>query len=65
MRTYLVVSAMVFGAIALLHLLRLIYSWPAHVGTLVVPVWLSGIGFLIPGVLCFWGFALARGAKDP
>ncbi|HET7363648.1 MAG TPA: hypothetical protein VFJ70_08780 [Burkholderiales bacterium] len=63
MRTYLVVSGLVFGAVALVHLLRLVYGWPAQVGGLVLPLWVSAIALIVPGVLCVWAFALARGVR--
>lgn len=65
MRTYLVISGVVFGAVALTHLLRLIYGWPARLGAVDVPMWISAVGLVIPGALCVWAFALARAVKDP
>jgi hypothetical protein len=65
MRSYLVVSGLLFGAVALLHLLRLIYGWPAGVGTVSMPLWVSTIGLVVAGALCVWAFALVRGVKDP
>jgi len=65
MRTYLVVSGLLFGAVALLHLLRLIYGWPAAVGTMSMPLWVSALGLVVAGGLCLWAFALTRGVKDP
>jgi hypothetical protein len=65
MRSYLVVSAVLFGAVALLHLLRLIYGWPAVIGTTAMPLWVSVVGLVVAGALCVWGFVLARGVKDP
>jgi hypothetical protein len=63
MRTYLVVSGLLFGAVALLHLLRLIYGWPVQIGAEVVPMWISAIGLAVTGALCIWAFALARGVR--
>jgi len=63
MRTYLVVSGVLFGAVALLHLLRLTYGWPVQIGAEVVPMWISVIGLVVAGGLCIWAFALARGAR--
>jgi hypothetical protein len=65
MRGYLVVSGVLFGAVALLHLLRLIYGWPAAVGTMSMPLWVSAVGLVVAGGLCLWAFALAREVKDP
>ena len=65
MRSYLVVSGVLFGAVALLHLVRLIYGWPAVIGTTSMPLWVSVVGMVVAGGLCVWGFALVRGVKDP
>ncbi len=59
-RSYLVVSGTIFGAIALLHLSRLFYQWPAQIGTWAVPVWVSWAGLVIAAVLSIWAFRLAR-----
>ena len=61
MRNYLVISAVVFGAVAFVHLLRLIFGWPAQVGELAIPLWISVAGLLLPGALCVWALALVRG----
>jgi hypothetical protein len=63
MQSYLVLSAVVFGAVACVHLLRLIFGWPAQVGELAVPLWISVPGLLGPGALCIWALALARGLR--
>jgi len=51
MRGYLVVTGLLFGAVALAHLLRLIYASPVQIAAEVA------------GGLCIWGFALARGVR--
>jgi hypothetical protein len=63
MRSYLVVTGVLFGAVALAHLLRLIYAAPVQIGAQAVPMWISVIGLVIAGGLCIWAFALARGAR--
>ena len=65
MRSYLIVSGVLFGAVALLHLLRLLYGWPAQVGTLAMPLWVSAIGLIVAALLCLWAFALVRHVRDP
>lgn len=63
MRAYLVVTAILFGAVALAHLLRLVYGWPVQLGAEVVPMWISVIGLLVAGGLCIWALALVRGRR--
>lgn len=59
MRTYLVVSAVVFGAVALMHILRLSLNWPVDLAGWAVPLWFSWIGLVVAAALCIWGFRLA------
>ena len=59
MRTYLLISGSLFGLISLLHLLRLLWHWPAVIGAWTVPLWASGVGLAIAGSLCLWAFRLA------
>ena len=63
MRGYLVISGVLFGVVALAHLLRLIYGWQVQIATEVVPMWVSAIGLVAAGVLCVWAFALQRGVR--
>ena len=60
MRAYLLITGLVFGAVTLLHILRLAYAWPAQIGGWTVPLELSWIGAVVAGALCAWAFALAR-----
>ena len=38
MRSYLLISGLLFAAVTLLHLLRLVYGWPAQIGAWTVPL---------------------------
>ncbi|MSQ50236.1 MAG: hypothetical protein EXR30_07575 [Betaproteobacteria bacterium] len=58
MRAYLKISGVVFGVIALLHLVRLLLGWPAQIASWVVPLWLSWLAFFATGVLSVWAFRL-------
>jgi hypothetical protein len=60
--SYIMASAMVFAFVGLVHLLRAIQGWPVELGTWVVPVWLSGVAFLLSGGLAAWGFSFLRKA---
>jgi D-alanyl-D-alanine carboxypeptidase len=62
MRAYLWVSGLLFGAVTLVHLLRLAYGWPAQIGGWTVPLEISWLGMIIAGGLCAWAIALARRA---
>ena len=60
MRYYLRISGILFGVIALGHLLRLLFRWPAEVANWVVPFWFSLFGLVLPAALSIWAFRLAR-----
>ena len=49
----LTLASIIFGVIALLHLLRSIFSWPASIAGFNVPVWLSYIAVIVAGYLAW------------
>jgi hypothetical protein len=55
-KTYNIVTAALFLVIALLHLLRIIFGWPAQIGGLDIPVWVSWLALVITGTLAYVGF---------
>ena len=57
--SYAVVSALIFTIVAVVHLARLVQSWPVHVGSFAVPMSLSGIGLAVSALLALWGFVQA------
>jgi hypothetical protein len=59
-KPYLIVSALIFTMVALVHLMRLAQGWPVMMGSLSVPFWISAIAFLISGGVAIWGFSLVR-----
>lgn len=48
-KTFNAVTGLIFAAIAVLHALRLIYGWPAVIGTYAVSLWVSWAGLIIGG----------------
>ncbi|MSQ88872.1 MAG: hypothetical protein EXR32_06300 [Betaproteobacteria bacterium] len=58
MRVYLQITSVVFGVIALLHLVRLLLGWPAQIAGWVVPLWLSWLAFFATGALSVWALRL-------
>jgi hypothetical protein len=60
MRAYILVSGLLFGVVAVVHILRLAYGWPVQIAGLSVPMDVSWAGIVVPGALCVWAFALAR-----
>ncbi len=59
-RAYLVISGVIFGIVAVLHLLRLVNGWALELGPWSAPIWLSWLGAVVPALLCIWAFRLAR-----
>ncbi len=58
-KCYLLISGVIFGLVAVLHLLRLIYHTPIQAGTLgAVPMWVSWAGLVVAAILCVWGLGL-------
>ncbi len=60
-KTYLITSAVVFGLVAIIHLLRALNGWQFVVGPYEIPVSASWIGFLVTGALCAWAIRAATG----
>ncbi len=63
-RTYFVISGVIFGGVALLHLLRLINHWEVVLGPWTMPLCLSWLGLVVAGALSLWAFRLAGGWRE-
>jgi hypothetical protein len=63
MRRYTQVSGAFFSLLALVQLARTLLAWPVQVASVNVPVWPSGIAFLIAGSFAVWAFRSARQAS--
>lgn len=57
-RNYLLISAVVFALVALLHLIRLFTHWSIQIGTMMFPLWGSWVALVIGIVLSIWAFRL-------
>ena len=57
-RTFALIASIIFSAVAILHLARLIAGWDFAIGGWDVPVWASVIGVVVPGWLAFEGFRM-------
>jgi hypothetical protein len=55
-RTYNAITAVLFLIIAALHLLRIIFGWPAQIGGWSIPLWVSWLAIAAAGVLACLGF---------
>ena len=59
-RIFLLIAGMVFGLIALGHVLRIVLGWSFMVQDFSVPMWASGLAVAILGYFAYEGFRLAR-----
>lgn len=59
MRSYGLVSGFVFAIIALAQLTRALLGWPARVDGFFIPIWVSGVAFVITAGLSVWGIRSA------
>jgi hypothetical protein len=58
-RAYLLVTAVIFSLIALLHLVRIIFGWSVMLAGWSVPMWLSWVALIMTCALAYFGFSLA------
>ena len=59
------VAGTVIGLVSLAHLVRLFSQFQIILGDYPVPVWMSGIGFVVPGLVACWLWSLSRSAGSP
>lgn len=54
--TYTIISGIIFGVVAIAHVVRAVNQWAIQVGPYGVPVWISWAGVVVAGGLCIWAF---------
>jgi hypothetical protein len=59
-KSYCRISSLIFGIVALVHVVRVANHWVFQIGPLLLPSWVSLIGALLAAGLSFWGMRLAR-----
>jgi hypothetical protein len=59
-KAFLGVSGTIFGIITILHLARVMYGWPAQIGSVHVPTWASWLSLLVAGYLAITAFILLK-----
>jgi uncharacterized membrane protein len=60
LRAFLVVTGIVFAAVAAMHACRIVVGWPAVLGSTAVPMTVSWVGLVVAGLLSFEAFRHAR-----
>jgi len=58
MRPYVQVSGLLFGLVALVHLVRVIRRWPLLIAGHPVPAVVSLVVLLVTGAMAFWAWRL-------
>ena len=56
----LMLAAIVFGIIALLHLVRSVFSWTVSIAGFNIPVWLSYIVVIVAGYLSWHMYSAGK-----
>lgn len=54
MKASVIVAAIVLLIVSILHLIRVIFQWPATVNNLRIPIWVSVAACIVTAVLAFW-----------
>jgi hypothetical protein len=65
MRTYLQVSGVLFGLVALGHLLRVVGRWPLLIAGRPLPAIVSLIVLVLAGAMAVWAWRLLRAPEKP
>jgi hypothetical protein len=64
-QTYLRISSVLFGLVAVGHLLRLFRHWSFEIAGRSVPTGASLVALVIAGCLCVWGLRLSSQGVPP
>ena len=59
MRRYEQVSGTIFAIVSLVQLTRILMGWPVQIDLFTVPLWFSGVAFIVTGALSIWAFRFA------
>lgn len=59
-KKFILVVSIFFTLLAVAHLLRMVYGWQVTVASQEIPLWVSGIGIVIPGIFALVGFNFTK-----
>ncbi|MBQ27698.1 MAG: hypothetical protein CMH81_06115 [Nitrospiraceae bacterium] len=62
---YTVISAAIFGTVALIHLIRASMGWTVSISAWSFPVWASWITVVVAGSLSVFGFRSLKSSTRP
>lgn len=50
-KPFTTIAVIAFSVICLVHILRIIFGWEIAIDRMVIPIWASGVGALLSGLL--------------
>jgi hypothetical protein len=59
-RTFNQVACLIFLAVAIFHVLRIFLGWDVNIGGWEPPMWLSGVGAVVAGLLAWSAYKLTK-----
>ena len=59
-KTYLLIVAIIFSIVAIVHLLRIIFEWTFIIENWAAPLWLSILPVILLGYLAYEGFRIIK-----
>ena len=62
-KPFTTIAIVIFSLVAVLHVLRLIFGWEVLINRLVMPMWVSVVGFIVAGGLAVMVWREARTEK--
>lgn len=64
MRHYTTLTALLFTIISILHLVRAFAGWEVVFAGWSIPMWVSGVAFVISAIIAVWGWKLSMRAVE-
>jgi hypothetical protein len=59
-KTFFLVAGVIFGVVALFHLVRIIMDWSVTIGDWSIPMWVSWVALIVAGGLSLVGLRLSQ-----
>ena len=61
-KLYFTFSGLIFGLVAIIHLVRVLNNWDFVLGPITIPLSASWIGFFLTAAMCVWAIRLVTNA---
>ena len=59
-KTFVKIAGIIFGLVAFVHLVKVLFAWDANIGGWEVPLWISYIAVVIAGFLAYSAYKLLK-----